>query len=296
MYRPLFILCPGRSFSSVVCTAIGQHPELYDVPEIYLALASTVGELLQKATEPGKKYLAYGLVRVIAQLHHSNQHEESALAAWAWLRQNQRWSTQRLYHYLASKIAPQRLVDKSPSHGRLENLERLYAAFPDAYFLHLIRHPRPTGSSLYKVHFERLARREPKKLAGLAKHVEQQWLKVHSNILHFTAQLPPGRSMRIQGEDLLAAPDSYLRQIAEWLDIGTDRASIDAMMHPERSPYAQPGPPSAPYGNNQGFLENPQLRVGRPTTGRLEGALEWSDAGDWFSPETIMLARQFGYR
>ena len=58
MYSPLFILCPGRSFSSVVSAAIGQHPQLYDVPEIYLAIADSVGELLIKAGEQGKKYFS----------------------------------------------------------------------------------------------------------------------------------------------------------------------------------------------------------------------------------------------
>lgn len=295
-HSPLFILCPGRSFSSVVCTAIGQHPELYDVPEIYLGIADTVGELLDRATEHGKKYLAYGLVRVIAQLHHEDQSERSALEAWAWLRAHRSWTTSRIYHHVAERIAPKRLVDKSPTHGRPENLERLRTAFPEAFYLHLLRHPNATTRSLYKVHFQRLATRQPEKLPQLAKRVERQWLKVHRNILAFIGQLPLGKTMRIQGEQLLADPDLYFSQIAEWLEIRTDPAAIEAMKHPERSSYARPGPPSAPYGNNSGFLEDPALRIGRPSTGALLGPLEWSDQGEGFSSDTIALARQFGYR
>jgi hypothetical protein len=296
MPLPLFILCPGRSFSSVVCTAIGQHPELYDVPEIYLGIADTVGALLDKATEHGKKYLAYGLVRVIAQLHHGDQSEASAQAAWAWLREHRTWSTGKMYHHLAERVAPRRLVDKSPSHGQPENLDRLLAVFPGAFFLHLLRHPRPTTRSLYKVHLQRLAARQPEKVPQLGKRVERQWLKVHRNIIAFTRRLPPGRAMRIQGEQLLADPERYFSQIAEWLEIRADPDAIEAMKHPERSPYARLGPPSAPYGNNSGFLEDPALRIGRPSTGDLSGPLEWSEPGDGFCPETIALARQFGYR
>ncbi len=294
--RPLLVLCPGRSFSSVVCTAIGQHPEMYDVPEIYLGLAGSVGALLDMANEHGKKYLAYGLVRVIAQLHHHDQSEDSAQAAWAWLREHRGWTTGQVYHYIAERIAPRRLVDKSPTHGRLENLERLQATFPDAYYLHLLRHPRTNGHSLYQVHFKRLADWQPDQLPQLARRVEQQWLKVHRNIFHFTGRLPPGRTMRIQGEQLLANPDLYFSQIAEWLEIRTDRAAIEAMKHPEHSPYAQMGPPSAPYGNNQGFLEDPRLRIGLPFTGNLHDPLEWSEQGGCLSSETLALARQLGYR
>lgn len=296
MRRPLLILCPGRSFSSVACTAIGQHPEMYDVPETYLGLADSVGELLDMATGYGKKYLTYGLVRTIAQLHYRDQSEDSAQAAWSWLREHRYWTTGQLYHHIAERIAPQRLVDKSPTHGRLENLKRLQAIFPDAFYLHLLRHPRTNSYSLYQVHRKRLAHWQPGQLPQLTRRVEQQWLNVHRNILTFTRQLSPGRTMQIQGEQLLADPDGYFSQIAEWLEISTDPAAIEAMMHPEHSPYACIGPPSAPYGNNQGFLEDPRLRVGLPFTGNLHDPLEWSEQGDFFSPETIALARQFGYR
>ncbi|MBK8183488.1 MAG: sulfotransferase [Candidatus Competibacteraceae bacterium] len=296
MYSPLFILCPGRSFSSVVSAAIGQHPQLYDVPEIYLAIADSVGELLIKAGEQGKKYFAYGLVRVIAQLHHNDQSEESAQSAWSWLRHHRSWTTRQLYYHIAERIAPKRLVDKSPTHGHIENLERLRAIFPNAFFLHLLRHPRTTTHSLYKVHSQRLAMRQPEKIPRLGQRVEKQWLKVHRNIIAFSSQLPLGRMMRIQGEALLTDPDSYFSQIAEWLEIRNDAAAIEAMKHPERSPYATLGPPSAPYGNNTGFLENPALRIGRPMTGPLGGPLVWAERNDGFCADTLVLARQFGYR
>ena len=295
-HRPLFILCPGRSFSSVVCTAIGQHPDLYDVPEVYLGLTDSVGELLNRASERGQRYLAYGLVRVIAELHDQNQSENSVQAAWGWLYQHRHWRTDQLYYYISDLIAPQRLVDKSPTHGRPENLERLQATFPNACFLHLLRHPHATAHSLYRVHAQRLSRHQPNQLPQLARRVEQQWLKVHRYILAFTEQMPTGQVLRIQGEALLADPDVYFPQIAEWLDIRTDPAAIEAMKHPERSPYACPGPPSAPYGNNPGFLEDPRLRVGRPSTGTLDTPLDWAKSEGHLSPETVALAHQWGYR
>ena len=74
------------------------------------------------------------------------------------------------------------------------------------------------------------------------------------------------------------------------------REETHAMLHPEDSPYARPGPPSAPYGNNPGFIDDPRLRRGWPATGPLHGPLEWSPLGAGFTAETLALARQFGYR
>ncbi|MCP5159637.1 MAG: sulfotransferase [Gammaproteobacteria bacterium] len=294
--QPLFILCPGRSFSSVVCMAIGQHPQLYGLPEIYLGIVDTLNEWFALAKKPGRKHMHQGLLRVIAQLHHSAQTEEAVLEARAWLQQRCEWSTTKLYHYLADRIAPRQLVDKSPTMGKQQNLERLHAVFPNAYFLHLTRHPRSTGNSFFRVKSAKAALKgypDPDRLAAM---IEKHWVQIHQQILQFTDHLPEGQAMRLQGEDLLETPDRYFRQIAEWLNLRTDSAAIGAMMHPEHSPYAHIGPSNAPHGNNRGFLEQPELKVGRPSFVSLTGPMEWSREGQDFAPATLRLARQLGYQ
>ncbi|MEA3277491.1 MAG: sulfotransferase, partial [Pseudomonadota bacterium] len=42
----LIILSPPRSFSSVVSTVIGQHPDLYGFPELHLFIGDTVQEVI----------------------------------------------------------------------------------------------------------------------------------------------------------------------------------------------------------------------------------------------------------
>ena len=44
---PLVILCPARSFSSVVCAMLGQHPQTYGLPELHLFITDTVDDLLR---------------------------------------------------------------------------------------------------------------------------------------------------------------------------------------------------------------------------------------------------------
>ena len=116
------------------------------------------------------------------------------------------------------------------------------------------------------------------------------------NIMAFLDELPNEQKMRIRGEDLLGGPDPYLREIAEWLGLRRDEEAIEAMKHPERSPYACMGPVNARLGNNPGFLQAPALRPCSPAQKlQLKGDLSWPDDGGEFSPEVKELAREFGY-
>ena len=111
---------------------------------------------------------------------------------------------------------------------------------------------------------------------------------------HFCTMLPRG---------LRQSPDD---SIYEWrsdrvpLELGrrvrTDGAAIEAMKHPERSPYAFLGPPRARYGADAYFLQDPILRPARAGEHMsLEGPLEWRSDQAGFCEEVKVLARNFGY-
>jgi hypothetical protein len=103
--------------------------------------------------------------------------------------------------------------------------------------------------------------------------------------------------MRLKGETFLRNLDLYMHQICEWNGIRSDAQAIEAMMHPENSPYARPGPRGAPYGNDPNYLENPAIdheRLAKIREPRLDGELSWRP-GETFAPETRRLARQLGY-
>ena len=83
MSKLLIILSPPRSYSSVVATQIGQHPQLYGFPELRLFVGETVAEILafsqQRASNdfPGPP----GLVRTLAQIHEGVQTEATIIKA-----------------------------------------------------------------------------------------------------------------------------------------------------------------------------------------------------------------------
>ena len=70
MHRPLFILAPPRSFTSVSCGMIGQHPQLLGLPETNLFARADYNQLaLLFRVRPR---LQHGLLRAIAELYASS--------------------------------------------------------------------------------------------------------------------------------------------------------------------------------------------------------------------------------
>lgn len=267
MHQPLIIISPPRSFSSVVSTMIGQHPQLYAFPELYLFNFSNVEEFFDFGKRNRYGSDIPGLIRTIAQEHYGKQTTQTNLKAIDWLRERSDWSTEKVFNYLLDLVNPKVGLEKTPSTSRkIKNLEKVYAMFPQAYFLHLTRHPVSTKKSIE----EFLAKKDLKhyKKTGIWQEEKSQvnglivWLHYHNNIVKFTKTLPIGQTMQIKGENILAQPDVYLPQIPQWLGLRTDPEAIEAMKHPENSPYAYVGAFPARGGNDLKFMRNPKLRIG----------------------------------
>jgi Sulfotransferase family len=291
MAAPLLILCPMRSFSSVVCAMLGQHPQAYGLPEVNLFIADTVRELLR--LHGARPHGMHGLLRTLAQIESGEQTDASVAAAQAWLEARQDWTTRQVFDHILEAVDPRVAVDKTPRTVlRAEYLERAYRMYPDANFLHLTRHPRSTGKSL----INNLKRNNEWGGTFKAEQVDPEgiWQRAHANITQFAATLPEGQCLRIKGEELLSDPALYLPQIAEWLGLDSGPDAVEAMLHPERSPYACYGPEAAKFGNDPEFLEQPAFRSSRVLEPALFGGLEWAPDREFDKP-TIKLARELGY-
>jgi Sulfotransferase family len=302
----LILLAPPRSFSSVVCAMIGQHPELYGFPELLLFTTETVAQLRQSYVgrmEWGPLLAVYppGLLRALAELDHGEQSAAAVEAAQTWLEARRDWPTRRVFDHLLQRVHPRRGVEKSPpTVAQTESLQRVLAACPTAKFLHLTRHPITALASMQE-HFAPLARPVPPEwsehfLPDLTdpRMAAWTWVRLHGNILEFTRALPPGQSMRIKGEELLSDPDTHLTRIAAWLGVRTDPAAIEAMKHPERSPYATRGPKKAPGGYDPKFLESPGLRRPRDPPPTLQPPEAW-EIMPWLWERVLQRASELGY-
>ena len=291
MREPLFVIAPPRSYTSVVGGMLGQHPQAYGLPEVNLSHGDTLGDMWD-SIPIAANFGTAGLLRLIAEIHEGVQTEEAVIRARHWILRRPHWSAAQVFAHIQQQVGPDRmLVDKSPRNAlKADNLRRLHRVFPRASFLHLTRHPGTQGKSVLDL-------RSAYGDGNSSMNPEKIWLRAQTSILEFAADLSVGQYMRIKGEMLLRQPQLFLRQICEWLDIDSGDATIEAMLHPETSPYANLGPPSAPYGNDPNFLTNPELdfeRLARIKEPPLSDGLAWKP-GQPFSGQVLRLAQQFGY-
>lgn len=297
-FAPVFILAPARSYSSVISTMIGQHPQLAGLPELKLFCYDTVAELQaplsQYWIDRQVTHRSPGLVRALAEILLGDQSLPSLAAARRWLAGRPAWSGADVLDVLLERVSPRAGVEKSPDHALSQAaLDRMAAAYPNARYIHLTRHPLTTQQSVQK-HWQRMLpgyRPQPDDVSsGIA-----AWYEIHRRIQLFGAGLAPGRYLLVMAEAVLNDPVARLEAIARWLGVGTDPAAIEAMLHPEHSGFARMAPPESGVagGHDHGFLQHPApRRVPKPPA--LDVPAEWiGGAHAWRL--VADLARGFGY-
>jgi len=285
---------------------IGQHPEMVGLPETNLFARDTYEGLMQLFRL--RERFAHGLYRAFAELGMGEQTRENVDVVKDWLAQEPEISTGDLFKELVEFASPRRTVEKSPLHVyNAESMERIHAAFPDAYYLHITRHPRGTCESIYALRnstnegVQKLVKANSKLADRMRKiksdeelTAENMWFDPHLKILEFLEEIPAERQMRLRGEDFLSEPDRYLRVVATWLGVSTENDAIEQMKHPENSPFACYGPPNAWFGNDPSFLKEPALRPYTPKPQELKSPLSWNpELG--FSDIVIELSEYLGY-
>ena len=264
MQPPLFILSPPRSFTSVTCAMLGCHPQMLGLAETKLFARDKVGEL--REFYEAQPSMEHGLLRSLSEVMFGEQTIETIETVRGWLAENEEMSAPELFRSMQAWVSNRRLIDKSPVHVyALESLQRMSRTFPDARYLHLTRHPGDMVKSVFQLRDKirggrggAAGTRQAQRTSPTAP--DKMWLEPHLIILEFLESVPAHQQLRLRGEDLLSDPPNYLRQIAEWLGVGTDASDIEAMLHPENSAFARYGPGNAQFGNDPNFMERPQLR------------------------------------
>lgn len=307
---PLFILAAPRSYTSVVCAMLGQHPQMYGLPELHLFRSETMAEWFELCRNESFPR-AHGMLRAVAQLFFGAQTEETVHHARSWLKARTHFTTGQLLRALAVKVYPAIVVEKSPSINLdRDALARAFRMFPRARFLHLVRHPKGHSESVLKFMRERakygpippshwllhLAWYGRTAADGTEPDPQHGWYALNKCITQFLEAVPARQQLTVRGEELVANPDEALVPILEWLGVRADTAAIEQMKHPEQSPYARLGPEGAVFGNDRLFLQDPALRQERAAMHSLEGPVSWRTDVTWLAPEVVELARQFGYR
>ncbi len=302
MAAPLFLLAPPRSYTSLVNAMLGQHPQAFGLPELCLF---NVGKLLDlwrgsvgDIAENGSM-VRHGLLRALAEIYCGEQSSATTNMALRWCSAREEWSTAQVFQEIVARLHPLVAVEKSPSYTMsVARMRAMVEAFPDARFVHLVRHPVAQAKSVMAINDgaftikvnafeigEDYALMEP----------QIAWHDINLNILDFLDDVPAEQQMRMRGEDIMAEPERHLAQIASWAGLRDDDAAIAEMMHPERSPFACFGPINALFGNDPNFLAGPTFRPHKPKVPSLSAKVPWRDDGKGLYPEVIALAKEFGY-
>jgi hypothetical protein len=216
-----------------------------------------------------------------------------------WAAARQECTTAAVYQELVAKIHPLIAVEKSPAYTiDINRMLAMHAAFPDARFLHLTRHPVGQCKSVMQMNFGAFALYVNSiEFQEDRAFVEPQlaWHDLNINILNFLDTVPPQQQLRVRGEDVMSDPKTELARICRWLGIRDDAEAVDEMMHPERSPFACFGPLPAMFGNDPNFLRGPTFRPHVPRVPPLHNPVPWRDDGLGLHPRVVALAQEFGY-
>src|SRR5262245_693869 len=96
---PLIILGSPRSFTSLVCGMLGQHPDAYGMPELNLFMSDSIRVLVGELTGY-RQIQMHGLLRAVAQLYAGEQTLVGIDMARRWLLTRFGASTAEVYQEL----------------------------------------------------------------------------------------------------------------------------------------------------------------------------------------------------
>lgn len=303
MAPPLFLLAPPRSYTSLVNAMLGQHPQAFGLPELCLFNVERLVDLW-KGSQQGEvaengSMVRHGILRAVAEIYAGEQSTATVNMATRWCCAREELTTAEVFQELVAKLDPLVAVEKSPSYTMsVLRLRALYRAFPDARFIHLVRHPVAQAKSVMAINDGAFTIKVNAFEIGEERAIlEPQiaWYDINMNILDFLDEVPADQQLRMRGEDIMADPRRQLAAIARWVGLRDDDEAVEEMMHPERSPFACFGPINALFGNDPNFLSGPTFRPHTPKIPPLDKAVPWRDDGGGLYPEVKSLAREFGY-
>ena len=266
MAAPLFLLAPPRSYTSLINAMLGQHPQAFGLPELNLFNVNKVKDLWRRVSNKveGHSNRRHGLLRAVAEIYAGEQTPATIVMANHWAAAREDRDSGEVYRELVAKIAPLIPVEKSPAYTiSMKRLSYIYETFPDARFIHLVRHPIPQGRSVMNLNdgiFAYFVNSFEFAYDRAIIDPQIAWHDININIYNFLDSVPKDQKIRIRGEEFMEHPQRYMKAICRWLGIRDDEDAIEGMMHPEQSPFACFGPISALYGNDPNFLRNPAFR------------------------------------
>lgn len=219
--RPVFVGASPRSGTTLLRTMLNSHPDLAIPRESRFATK------------------AFGLREFFGDL--SNEQNRERCVKWIMQRRKSGFANLELdpeeaaarmmnapgatigsiigtpFVMYAEARGAQRWGDKRPAYIR--NTGRLFSMFPDAQFVHLVRDPRGSTASMLKVGW----------YEGSVPNAAELWVRSIEAAVAAKAALRDDQFYELTYEDLLANPESEIKQLTAWL--GLDPSGVSDMLN-----------------------------------------------------------------
>lgn len=229
--RPIFILSPPRSGSTLMRAMLAGHPELFAPPELHLLMFDTLADRRRLLTR-GRTIRREGAFQAVMSARGCSFEEAEAVMS---RLESQGQSTGEFYQLLQNWIAPRVLVDKTPSYTfDLPTLQRAERLFDQPLYLHLARHPLGMIRSYLDAHMEEQAIISRPPSLTPPQFAESQWLISQQNITEHLRSIPRQRQLCVRFEDLVRQPQFTAEQICSFLEIPMDTALLNPHDDAER--------------------------------------------------------------
>ncbi|MEO1554833.1 MAG: sulfotransferase [Pseudomonadota bacterium] len=254
---PILVLAPPGSDGQTVAAALGRHPDAYDLPQLNVELEATVYDLVFDMIGPRSAQL-HGTLRALALLLSGEQSMTSIDMARRWLMRRLARPSAEVATWMLSQLAPQRAV--VPVSGGLfttRSRARLAETYPGADLVIVRRSPARFHAAVMADHAGAAAT-----LLGAYTGSDgtpatpdpmQLWEMAEDAMEALVALMPRARVVDVVPETLAETPLAELHRLADALGLSTASQDVAAMLHPQASPFAGPGP----YGAHSSGLIRP---------------------------------------
>lgn len=279
----IFILSTHRSGTTLFRTMLAGHPKLFAASELQLLEFEDMATR-REAFQGADSLWLEGAIRTVMEMQRCDA--DTARRAIAKFEENAT-STQEFFRVLQEWVAPQILVDKSPSYSLDPGaLRRAEAYFEDAMYIHLVRHPQAMVRSAENFRMQQVWRvgNHPYSNRQLAELI---WSLSHRNILNFLSSVPASRQVRVQFENLVGQPRETMEGLCQKLGIEFHDDLIEPYKEKERKMLDGIHPESMPMGDTHFHGYN-----------QIESAVaeKWMNITDsGLADVTLELSEQLGY-
>ncbi len=220
--RPVFVLAPPRSGTTLLRVILGGHPQLFAPPELYLLHFSSM-EARRDTYQGQQAFWREGTTRALMELRQLD-----APGAESLLEEFERpgVTIADFYSQLHEWLGSRTLVDKTPTYT-LDPvaLARMEEEFDQPRYIHLVRHPYGTMRSFEEASLDQLlyafmpSLKQGDREFPRRDFAELTWWMCHRNIIDMLRKVPEDRQIRVHFEDVVGQPRKTVDSLCQFLGL-----------------------------------------------------------------------------